>query len=459
MKNNKNTSIISLGVVTVVLFTALVSILLVFSSSKSSGDMTTVVEAIVTAEPTTQIVVESVAVEEVNTISLGSTGDVLIHEPIYTNAYVSEEEGYDFSSIYEYSSNYIENCDYFIGNLEVTFGGTEDGKSYSSYPLFNTPDELADDLFEAGFDLMLTANNHCYDTYASGLLRTQTTLLEAGLEYTGTQMNAEDKTYTVVDVDGINIGVLCYTYETDVVVEGNTYINGILIGESSVDLINSFSYYDLETFYDEVELALAGMAEDGADVSVVYLHWGDEYNITQNSWQTMIANALCELGVDVIVGGHPHVVQPMELITSEDGSHSMVVAYSLGNSVSNQRRERMDLSTGHTEDGMFLKLNFTEYNDGDVLLTSVEVTPTWVDMYYEGSKTIYNVLALGETDDEANGIMAIDSYSLSSSYERTMDIVGEGLEECNVYLQARADEKLTQQYETQVIITDEDIAA
>lgn len=459
-KSNKNQAGITIGIILAVVAMVIISIGVVITSSSNTEKVTASETTIaVLAEPTTQIVIENVNVEAVNTISLGNTGDVLIHEPIYTNAYVSEEEGYDFSFIYEYSQNYITNCDYFVGNLEVTFGGT-DGRSYSSYPLFNAPDELATALFDAGFDLMLTSNNHCYDTSASGLIRTQTILEAAGLEYTGTQKEAEDKNYTVVEVDGINIGMLCYTYETDTVVEGNTYINGILIGESSVDLINSFSYYELDTFYAEVETALAAMEADGADVSVVYMHWGDEYNITQNSWQTKIATALCELGVDVIVGGHPHVVQPMELITSEDGTHSMVVAYSLGNSVSNQRRERMDLSTGHTEDGMFLTLNFTKYTDGSVLLSSVEVVPTWVDMYYENSKTVYNVLALGETDDEANGITGIDSsYSLSSSYDRTMDIVSEGLAECNEYLEARAAAKLLETMEVETIITDESVAA
>lgn len=467
MKNN-NKLIKTLVIVLGVLITVLISLMLVMATRGGTSSSTTsqVVDADATldqetTEAVTELVTQTVNVEEVNTISLGVTGDVLIHSPILTGAYDSTTDTYDFSSLFSKTTNYIANCDYFVANLEVTLGGTDDGKEYSTYPLFNTPDALAYDLYDAGIDMLLTSNNHCYDSGYNGIIRTQTVLETAGLDYTGTQLEADDDIYTVVDIDGVQVGMLCYTYETDEVVAGNTYINGLLVSEEGEEVINSFSYYDLDTFYAEVKTALEDMEADGAMASVVYLHWGDEYSLEENSYQNTIAQKLCDLGVDVIVGGHPHVVQPMELVTSTDGTHSTVVAYSLGNAVSNQRRAYMDLQTGHTEDGMFLKLSFTEYNDGTALLTSVEVTPTWVDMYYEGSSAIYNVIALGEVADESNSITATStSSSLSESYDRTMAIVGEGLDDCNEFLTSRAAEKLTETFELESeIVVGEEIAA
>lgn len=465
MKNN-NKLIQTLVIVLGVFVAVLISLVLVIATRGGSSNSTNTTEKVVDADVTvteavTELVTQTVNIEEVSTISLGVTGDVLIHLPILTGAYDSTTDSYDFSSLFSKTTNYIANCDYFVANLEVTLGGTDDGKEYSSYPLFNSPDALAYDLYDAGIDMLLTANNHCYDSGYSGVIRTQTVLETVGLDYTGTQLDAEDDIYTVVDIDGVQVGMLCYTYETDEVTAGNTYINGLLLSDEATEVVNSFSYDDLDTFYAEVKTALADMEADGAMASVVYLHWGDEYSLEENTYQNTIAQKLCDLGVDVIVGGHPHVIQPMELVTSTDGTHSTVVAYSLGNAVSNQRRAYMDLQTGHTEDGMFLKLYFTEYNDGTALLTSVEVTPTWVNMYYEGSSAIYNVIALGEVADESNSITETSSSSsLSESYDRTMAIVSEGLNDCNEFLTSRATEKLTETFELESeVIVGEEIAA
>ena len=189
------------------------------------------------------------------------------------------------------------------------------------------------------------------------------------------------------------------------------------------------------------------MKAAGAKAIVMYIHWGEEYQLKANANQTAIAQALCDLGVDVIVGGHPHVVQPVELLTSTtDPDHKTVCLYSMGNAISNQRRENMNLNTGHTEDGVLFSFTFAQYSDGEVLLDSVEILPTWVWLgTIDGSKE-YRILPLDQDVEDwaaAFNISESAAASAQSSYQRTMDLVGEGIEASNAWLEAQREEKLT----------------
>ena len=158
----------------------------------------------------------------VSSAKIGSAGDILIHKPILSGAY--SNGSYDFSDIFTYVSGTIKGCDYFIANLEVTLGGAERG--YSTYPCFNIPDSIVDAAKNAGIDCLLTANNHCYDSSESGLLRTLNVLNEKKIDHTGTRLNESEKKYFVKEVNGIKLGILCYTYETES--SSGKAINGIL---------------------------------------------------------------------------------------------------------------------------------------------------------------------------------------------------------------------------------------
>lgn len=367
-----------------------------------------------------------------STVTIGSAGDVLMHSPVLESAKQSDGT-YNFDKIFTYVTDEIKSCDYFVANLETTLAGTENGRKYTSYPCFNSPDAIATALKKAGVDCLLTSNNHTFDTRAHGVKRTLSVVKEMGFDWVGTRENEADKKYLMKEIGGISFGIACYTYETEN--ENGKALNGILTDSESAKIINSFDYTNISAFYEDIGEDLTNMKKEGADITIVYLHWGNEYQLTQNDHQERIAKALCEMGVDVIVGGHPHVVQPVDLIISEDDTHSTVCVYSVGNFISNQRRNLMGLKTGHTEDGLIFKMTFSKYSDGTVVFEKVKSVPTWVHLY-SGN---YNIVPLSkklETKASALGLTKSSSgLSLAKgSYERTMDLVKEGTKKCNDYL-------------------------
>ncbi len=358
--------------------------------------------------------------------TVGVTGDILVHTPLITSA---ARIDYDFSENYTHITDYYSRYDLMIANLEVTLGGTEAG-AYVGYPTFNCPDTVIDALQGAGVDMVLTANNHTYDTFYHGLTRTQQVLKEKGMAYTGTRLSETDKNYIMRDVDGISLGMACYTYETEKTSDGRKTLNGIPLKAEACPLVNSFNYSDLESFYREVETTLAAMKAEGADATMLFIHWGEEYQLKPNKKQKTIAARLNELGVDVIVGGHPHVLQPMEVLTAENG-HKTYCVYSVGNAVSNQRRDRISSApNGHTEDGMVFEITFQKWSDGRVEVSAMDILPTWVNMEYEGGRRVYTIIPL-DTEAKDLSVFGVNSLrSLTSSYDRIMDVVGEGLNAC-----------------------------
>lgn len=370
-----------------------------------------------------------------STVTISVTGDMLMHETVINSG--KTDSGYDFSYIFRYFASYVQAADLSICNLETTLAGRDNGYKYTGYPRFNCPDQLVYDLKDAGFDTILTANNHSYDTNSFGFRRTPEVIREAGLSVLGTKQSADDPNYLLFDLNGVRVGMACYTYETDETRERKS-LNGIPVSQEDIPLLQSFDYEFLDMFYDEVAESIAQMRAQGVDTVIYFIHWGYEYNIRQNSIQSAMAQKLCDLGVDVIVGGHPHVVQPMELLTSTlDTAHTTVCLYSMGNSVSNQRAERMNLKTGHTEDGLLLSLRYVRYSDGTVLLEQVQILPTWVELCIEDNRRYYTILPLDDTLEDWQSAFSLsdsDTKKAHASYERTMDIVGSGLEAVNAYL-------------------------
>ena len=255
-----------------VFIAALLSVTLAFYAV--NGD-TVRPDAVITNENTTQATTEDPTPSVTSTVTIRSAGDVLIHIPVYQNAQKSDGT-YDFSHIFTYSKNIISSCDYFVANLETTLGGTN-GRSYSGFPRFNSPDSIIDALKGAGVDCLLTANNHTYDTNGSGVLRTIDVIEKAGLDFTGTRKTTEDKQYFTKKISGIKFGFACYTYETPTS-EGRKALNGLLVDTTTAPLINSFNPAKPQTFYDELDSNIKAMKENGAEIIVVYVHWGEEYD-------------------------------------------------------------------------------------------------------------------------------------------------------------------------------------
>ena len=185
---------------------------------------------------------------------------------------------------------------------------------------------------------------------------------------------------------------------------------------------------------------MAEMKAEGAEATVIYLHWGEEYGTKENAAQQKMAQRICDMGFDVIIGGHAHVVQPVALLEStEDPSHKTVCIYSMGNAVSNQRTGISTLfPAGYTEDGVLFEISFEKYSDGKVYLAGADVIPTWVNMHTNQGKKEYNILPLLKDNEEqwkeTYELTDHQFESCKKSYNRTMGIVGEGLEACRTYL-------------------------
>lgn len=362
----------------------------------------------------------------VATAKVGSTGDIILHSPFIDNYYDSATKSYNYTSIFQYVKPYYEKYDWMVSNLEVTLGGTAAG-AYRGYPVFNSPDSIVDAAISGGITMFLTANNHTYDTGYNGMIRTVQVLKQKNMPYIGTRETADEPTYTVKDINGIKIGMACYTYETKSSVAGRKALNGNVLKAEAGPLVNSFDYNNLEAFYKEVQSVLQGMKEQGAMTTIFYIHWGEEYQLKPNTYQKKIAQKLCDMGIDVIVGGHPHVIQPFETLKSADG-HETICIYSTGNSVSNQRQNIMvSEPTGHTEDGLILETEYQLYSDGKLKISDVNILPTWVNLITSGKRRYY-IIPLKADEDWSK--FNLNTYqSAVKSFNRTMELVGPGLNE------------------------------
>ena len=381
------------------------------------------------------------APELLSTATVLSTGDMLMHIGVI-NSGKQEDGSYNFDSIFRYVKSYTQAADFSVANLETTLCGTDNGYGYSGNPRFNCPDAIVDSLKDAGFDLLLTANNHAADTDLVGYKRTLNTVRDKGLDTLGTYLSADERKWTIEEVNGIKIGMVCYTYSEGFSQRGYPVLNYHEVAENGI--LNYFTYDKLPEFYTQLQGYLDEMKAAGAEATMVYLHWGEEYKWKTgegpNANQTAMAQKLCDMGVDVIVGGHPHVVQPVDLLTSSaDPEHRTIVLYSMGNAVSNQRKEEMQKSdpTGHTEDGVLFCVTFSKYSDGSVYVDSAELIPTWVNMHSNSGTKEYNILPLEESTasqwQAQFGLTDNQLASAKASFDRTEALVLTGMEKAQTY--------------------------
>ena len=373
----------------------------------------------------------------VSTATILSTGDLLMHKKVI-NSGKQEDGSYDFESIFRYIAPYTGKADYAVANLETTLCGTDKGFAYSGNPKFNCPDALVDSARDAGFDMLLTANNHSMDTTIVGYKRTLEGVREKGLATLGTYLTADEQKWTMLDINGIKIGVMCFCYSDGFAPNGNPVLNYNEVPEPG--LLSYFTYDKLPEFYAQVQTYLDEMKAAGVEATLVYMHWGEEYKLSANKDQQAMAQKLCDMGVDAIVGSHPHVLEPVDLLQSTtDPNHATVVLYSLGNAVSNQRKEEMTtLTTGETEDGALFSVTFAKYPDGAVCLDAVELIPTWVNMHANSGKTEYNIIPLDVSIatqwQERFGLTDVQILNAKASLNRTNQIVSQGLEKVQSYL-------------------------
>lgn len=347
---------------------------------------------------------QTVATPDSTTIHMVAFGDTMAHLTNIKNAYNSSTKDYDFMNVFKNVKSHLENGDITIGNLETTFAGSARG--YTGYPTFNCPEILGKNLKSIGVDVLTTANNHCMDKGYKGLESTLNFLDEYGISHTGTARSEEEQnTILIKDVNGIKIAFLSYTYGT----------NGITIPK---DKPYSVNLIDKELIKNHINIA----KQQNVDVICVSMHWGVEYRLKQNSEQEKLADFLFENGVDIILGSHPHVLEPMEkrTITLEDGStKDGFVIYSLGNFVSGQ-------IYAHTKSTVILDIQLTKNSEGKISIDEVTYTPVY--LYDSGSgaksRTRYTLIdikkAIEDYDNNKTGSVSKSLYNTLKSELNTI---------------------------------------
>ena len=359
---------------------------------------------------------EAIENEEIKYIDIVSLGNLIIHQSQINGA--KNENGYDFSPSFQYIKEMVSEADISLGILEGALAGGEP----TGYPIFNSPDEVIDSLRDTGIDVVNYANNHIYDYDDEGLQRTIEITKEKGLDVLGIKSTEEEKSYLVKEVDGVKIGFASYVFETETI-NGYKTINSNPVSINSENLINTFNYNDLESFYNRIASEISAMKAEGVEFIIASMHWGEEYNTYIEATQNEIAKKLNELGVDIILGGHPHVIQPYEIICNESG-HSTFIIYSQGNSLSNQSEQ--EIGVAESEDGIMIKFTL-EKKDGNVSLKEYKIIPTWVYKEEKGDGTYYHKIIPVEealANPEEYGINSDVYARLENSLNRTKSILG-----------------------------------
>ena len=354
--------------------------------------------------------------EEVQYVDIISLGNLIIHQSQIDGA--KQENSYDFSPSFQYIKKMILDSDISMGILEGALAGCEP----SGYPFFNSPDEVVDALKDTGIDIINYANNHIYDYEDVGLQRTIDVTKEKGLDVLGVKSTEKEKNYLVKEVNGIKIGFLAYVFETSMI-NGHKTINSNILSTYSENLINTFNYNDLESFYKKIENEISAMKSEGVEFIITSMHWGEEYNTYIEASQNEIAKRLNKLGVDIILGGHPHVIQPYEIMRNESGNSTFVI-YSQGNSLSNQSEQ--EIGVAESEDGIMIKFTL-EKKDGNVSLKEYKIIPTWVYKEEKGNGTYYHKIIPVEealADPKKYGISSDVYERVETSLNRTKGILG-----------------------------------
>lgn len=333
-----------------------------------------------------------------DTLTLMFIGDVMSHMPQVDAARLPDGT-YDYAPCYRFLAPYIASADICFANMEVPLAGAP----YSGYPQFSCPDAMMSQLFDAGVDVFLTANNHTCDKGAKGIRRTIQVMDSLGIPHVGTYFDSTDfqqRNPLMVERDGFRIAVLNYTYGTNGIPAPNPFI---------VNMLDSAA----------IARDIARARELKADYIVVMPHWGIEYERKQNKGQKGYANYMYECGADMVIGGHPHVVQPITLENkNEYGVAQRVTAYSLGNFVSNQRKR-------YTDGGIIVKCEIVRDTNGTVRVTNYEYLPYWV---YKGvcqGKYQYHILPAKHAVENCAyyHIHGADSVALNLFYNDTKSLI------------------------------------
>ena len=303
------------------------------------------------------------------TINITAIGDCLMHN---TQIWSGQQPdgSFNFDTFFSPVRPLIEEGDYCSANFEAPMAGPVSG--YTGYPVFNSPDEIADTFKQAGIDLIITANNHILDRGYKGALRTMEVLHSRGLDTTGTYASLEEsQQFLIKDIRGVKVGYLAYSYST----------NGIPVPAEHPYF---FNYLEPEKVLQDIALI-----RPQVDMVVLVLHWGQEYQPRPTEEQRKMAIKFLTAGADIILGSHPHVIQTMETIKIEN--RDAFVIYSMGNFISHQRGQERN-------SGIVLRIELVKnFKDGRTRLKSVTYTPTYSHSYEDHGRTYFRVVPVEKT--------------------------------------------------------------
>jgi len=352
-------------------------------TSDESAPFTTSTTTLPSPSPTPSPTLTPTPAPEIHA-TITAVGDIIMHKSVIEGGLTNPGEAvpvYDYNTDFQYVSSIFGESDLAMGNFE----GTLNGPPYSGFPSFSAPDAIADALFTAGFRVICTANNHCIDKGMDGLIRTASVFRDTGLTVIGTRPDTTSPMDTVEDLGGIKVGLLNYTFETPGTEQRKT-INGIPLPDGADLLIDSFNPYR-EPAYESDMLAIFQRVDElrrqGAEIICLTLHWGEEYNTHSVAWQQRMAQDLCDGGVDLIIGHHPHVIEEIDVLTSAVTGKQTLVYYSLGNFLGNWNFGSLG-TAGKAQDGMIARVTFLKTADG-VTIEKGEYIPTNVVRIPKGS--------------------------------------------------------------------------
>ncbi|MBC8173736.1 MAG: CapA family protein [Chitinophagales bacterium] len=354
------------------------------------------------ATETTNLISQEITVpDSITHITISAVGDLMCHSSQYKYTHV-EADSFDFLPSFEKVLPWLQKPDLLAGNLETTLAGTK--IPYSGYPRFNTPDDYAEALKKAGFDFIITANNHSNDTGEKGILRTIQILKENNLSQTGTFTSQKDRdSIRILDVKGIKIGMIAFTYST----------NGIDITPGKPWLVN---YCDSALIKNDIFLA----REAGAEIVVVFYHFGNEYERIPGPYQNNFVNWAIENGADIIIGSHPHVIQPVNFFKTRSATlDTGFVAYSLGNFISNQRDNFAD-------EGIIINVHISKnMHTKQIKIDYVDYVPTWVYRGVNPEKKLHIIFPVMDhaTFGDENYISNIEMKEMQDALQNTGNII------------------------------------
>ncbi|WP_407931024.1 CapA family protein [Ignavibacterium album] len=332
--------------------------------------------------------INSASADSISALRIAVVGDLMCHSPQFQYAMITKDS-FDFNPVYRYIKSYLEDADLTLGNLETVIG--RKGSTYSGYPRFKSPQEYISALAQNGFDFLCFANNHTLDQGERGVLTTIESLKQNNLGYTGAFTSDDDRdSVRIFNINGIKIALLAYSYGT----------NGSLIPRGKNYLINLIDF-------DLIQKDILKAREKNAEIVLVNFHFGNEYQRFPSDYQKEVVKRTIELGADLITASHPHVIQPVEFFKTENATlDTGVIAYSLGNFFSNQRKR-------YTDAGVIIYLNLEKnITNNQIRLKSVEYLPTWV---FKSKTERGNEFLILPADEEINS----DDYQFLTESDKT----------------------------------------